>query len=92
MELLEICKQAKAIAPKIGILDTNTKNQALLAVADFLVKEQNSILDANKIDIENGKKNHILFVSTMLRQNKLCILTDTIFCVSQWKRYRKRKH
>ena len=36
MELLEICKQAKAIAPKIGILDTNTKNQALLAVADFL--------------------------------------------------------
>ena len=49
MELLEICKQAKAIAPKIGILDTNTKNQALLAVADFLVKEQNSILDANKI-------------------------------------------
>lgn len=59
MELLDICKQAKAIAPKIGILDTNTKNQALLAVADFLVKEQNSILDANKIDIENGKKNHM---------------------------------
>lgn len=59
MELLEICKQAKAIAPKIGILDTNTKNQALLAVADFLVKEQNSILYANKIDIENGKKNHM---------------------------------
>jgi len=23
------------------------------------VKEQNSILDANKIDIENGKKNHM---------------------------------
>ena len=59
MELLDICKQAKKIAPKIGILDTNTKNQALLAVADFLVKEQNSILDANKIDIENGKKNHM---------------------------------
>ena len=59
MELLEICKQAKKIAPKIGILDTNTKNQTLLTVADFLVKEQNFILDANKIDIENGKKNHM---------------------------------
>lgn len=59
MELLDICKQAKKIAPKIGILDTNTKNQTLLTVADFLVKEQNSILDANKIDIENGKKNHM---------------------------------
>ena len=59
MELLNICKQAKKIAPKIGILDTNTKNQTLLTVADFLVKEQNFILDANKIDIENGKKNHM---------------------------------
>ena len=59
MELLDICKQAKRIAPKIGILDTNTKNQTLLTVADFLVKEQNFILDANKIDIENGKKNHM---------------------------------
>ena len=36
MELLDICKQAKKIAPKIGILDTNTKNQTLLTVADFL--------------------------------------------------------
>ena len=59
MELLDICKQAKKFAPKIGILDTNTKNQTLLTVADFLVKEQNVILDANKIDIENGKKNHM---------------------------------
>lgn len=59
MELLDICKQAKKIAPKIGIFDTNTKNQTLLTVADFLVKEQNFILDANKIDIENGKKNHM---------------------------------
>ena len=59
MELLDICKQAKEIAPKIGILDTNTKNQTLLTVADFLVKEQNFILDANKIDIENGEKNHM---------------------------------
>ena len=59
MELLDICKQAKKIAPKIGIPDTNTKNQTLLTVADFLVKEQNFILDANKIDIENGKKNHM---------------------------------
>lgn len=56
MELLDICKQAKAIAPKIGILDTNTKNQALLAVADFLVKEQNSILDANKLILRMVRK------------------------------------
>ncbi len=44
---------------KLEYLIQTRKNQALLAVADFLVKEQNSILDANKIDIENGKKNHM---------------------------------
>lgn len=59
MELLEICKQAKEIAPKVGILDTNTKNQTLLAVADGLIAEQDSILEANRIDIENGRKNHM---------------------------------
>ena len=76
MELLDICKQAKAIAPKIGILDTNTKNQALLAVADFLVKEQNSILDANKIDIENGKK--------LPSTPALLALSDTLDCSIDW--------
>ena len=40
MELLEICRRAKAIATKIGLLDTNTNNQALHTVADFLVQEQ----------------------------------------------------
>lgn len=59
MELLEICRRAKAIATKIGILDTNTKNQALHTVADFLVQEQKMILEANRVDIEIGRENHM---------------------------------
>lgn len=59
MELLEICKAAKGIAGKIGILDTNTKNETLLTAAQFLIQEQAAILEANKKDIENGKKNHM---------------------------------
>lgn len=59
MELLEICKNAKAIVTKVGILDTNTKNPALLTTADYLIREQDFIIEANKTDIENGKKNNM---------------------------------
>ena len=59
MELTEICQKAKEISNKVGILDTNTKNQALLAVADALVRKQSYILSENAKDIENGKKNHM---------------------------------
>ena len=81
MELHEICRQAKAVAPKMGILDTDTKNQALLSVADYLVKEQNTILDANRIDIENGKKNHMpegILDRLLLNEARIAQMADGI--------------
>lgn len=59
MELLEICKKAKEISGKIGILDTNTKNKAILAVADALIANASDILAENAKDLENGKKNNM---------------------------------
>lgn len=81
MELHEICRQAKAVATKMGILDTDTKNQALLSVADYLVKEQNTILDANRIDIENGKKNHMpegILDRLLLNEARIAQMADGI--------------
>lgn len=43
---------------KLEYLIQTRKIRQLLAVADFLVKNKIP-LDANKIDIENGKKNHM---------------------------------
>lgn len=57
MELLEICKQAKAIKGTIGILDTNTKNQVLTKVADTLVKDSAYILSENEKDLKCGRTN-----------------------------------
>jgi len=57
MELLEICKQAKAIKGTIGILDTNTKNMVLSKVADTLVKNSAYILAENEKDLKNGRAN-----------------------------------
>ena len=57
MELLEICKQAKAIKGAIGILDTNTKNKVLTKVADALVKDSAYILSENEKDLKKGRSN-----------------------------------
>ena len=57
MELLEICKQAKAKKGAIGILDTNTKNKVLTKVADTLVKDSSYILSENEKDLKNGRAN-----------------------------------
>ena len=59
MELLEICKQAKKVKQQIAVLSTVQKNQALSAVADKLVEKQKKLIDANSIDMENGRKNQM---------------------------------
>lgn len=57
MELLEICQNAKQLTGKMGTLDTNTKNQALLKVADGLLQDTDAILAANQEDVLRGKEN-----------------------------------
>ncbi|MDD6058386.1 MAG: glutamate-5-semialdehyde dehydrogenase [Clostridiales bacterium] len=57
MTLLEICKRAKEVSRKIGNLDTDTKNTALLAVADLLVEEAAKIVEENSKDLERGREN-----------------------------------
>ena len=59
MELLEICKRAKEVKQQIAALSTSQKNDALLAVADKLVAYQEGLIEANAIDIENGRKNQM---------------------------------
>lgn len=57
MELLEICKNAKAAKYAVQKLSTDVKNKALLAVADRLVAEADYIIAANDKDYEAGEKN-----------------------------------
>ncbi|MBO6240833.1 MAG: glutamate-5-semialdehyde dehydrogenase [Butyrivibrio sp.] len=57
MELLDICKNAKAARIDMLKLSTGEKNDALLAVAKGLLADSDKILDANRKDYENGQKN-----------------------------------
>lgn len=46
---------AKDAARKMSIISTETKNNALLAMADALIENKDIILEANLKDMENGK-------------------------------------
>src|SRR4030066_506284 len=54
-ELEEKGKAAKAASKKLAFLSTETKNKALLSIAEALIDKLNEILIANKIDYEKAK-------------------------------------
>lgn len=53
--VIEIAKKASLASRKLSFIDTNTKNNALLAMADALENNKTSILAANAKDVENAK-------------------------------------
>ncbi|MFT8312827.1 MAG: glutamate-5-semialdehyde dehydrogenase [Clostridium sp.] len=54
--VIEKAKNASLAARKLSTLDTNIKNNALIAMAEALEKNKDNILKANSIDVENAKK------------------------------------
>ena len=50
---------AKAAETEMRNLSTNKKNEVLLAVADKLVKDAQTLINANRLDVETGKRNHM---------------------------------
>ena len=52
----ELCLAAKAAARELALLDTGTKDRALLAVADALEARVGEILEANARDLEAGRE------------------------------------
>ena len=55
MTTMELLQQAKAAKWAMNLASTETKNAALLAMADCLLEEQQAILAANALDLEAAK-------------------------------------
>lgn len=53
--LTEMGVKAKAAAAKLGVTGTAVKNEAILQIADELVKNADAILAANDIDMKNAR-------------------------------------
>ena len=79
MELLEICKQAKAIKGSVAILSTNKKNDVLLKVADELEKSSLYLMTENEKDMKNGRANKMsegLLDRLMLTEERIAQMSD----------------
>ncbi len=57
IDMIELGKAAKAASLQLRQLDTETKNNALLAIAESLEKNRESILEANQLDIQAAREN-----------------------------------
>ena len=57
--LTEIGKRAKDAAAKLAVTSTEDKNRILLAMANALRENCDKILEANALDIENGRNNNM---------------------------------
>ncbi len=57
MELINICKNAKAAASALAMLSSTQKDAALHAMADALLEGTPAILQANSVDVANARAN-----------------------------------
>ena len=55
MTTLELLEKARASKGAMSLADTETKNNALLAMADALMEHQQAILTANQADLEDAR-------------------------------------
>ncbi|MGN1280705.1 MAG: glutamate-5-semialdehyde dehydrogenase [Succinivibrio sp.] len=58
-DILELAKRAKKAGYEFSLLDTQTKNQALNAIACELESNRDEIYRANSLDVEKAKENNL---------------------------------
>ena len=58
-QLLDIGKKAKYAASQLSVTKPETKSQALKTASEEILKKEKEIISANKIDIQNAKKNDL---------------------------------
>ena len=80
MTTLEILKNAKAAAPVLAAASTEQKNQALLAMAEALIDNQEAILAANALDMEaaKGTVSDVMLDRLALSESRIAGMADGI--------------
>ena len=59
MNLEVLCKTAHDDRIKVGMLDTDVKNETLRRAADKILSHEEEILAANAVDVTNGKERNM---------------------------------
>ena len=55
----EILEKVKIASKELNILSTIEKNSAIIKIAEALIRNSDKIIEANKLDLENGKKKNL---------------------------------
>ena len=83
---MTIAKRAKTAASGLALLSTQTKNAALVAMADALLKHQVAILKANARDVAMARKKDVsesLIARLALDESKIKKMADSIVSISK---------
>ena len=78
MTTMDILRTAKAASPVLAVADTQTKNQALYAMADALENHCADILSANALDMESAKT-HI----SQVMLDRLLLTESRVFAMAE---------
>ena len=85
MTTLQIMQQAKACCSQLARINTQKKNEALLAMADQLVAHQAQILEANSMDLERakGQISEVMLDRLALSEERIAGMAEGIRQVAQ---------
>lgn len=85
MTTAEILKKAKELSASSAPLDTETKNNAIMLMADALEAAADSILEANRTDVENakGKISEVMIDRLRLDNSRIAAMADGMRKVAQ---------
>lgn len=86
MTVLELGKKAKATGNFLSLITTDEKNKVLIAIADALENHSQRIIEANKMDLENGKQNGLnagLLDRLMLNEERITGIADGVRQVAE---------
>src|SRR5262245_18666046 len=83
--LIDIGKRARGAARTLARVTTVQKNKALHALADALIADQNAILAANALDVDEGKRDGLsesLLDRLMLNEPRLKEIAQNVRLVA----------
>lgn len=80
----QIMEDAKSVSPTLSRIDTETKNKALLAMAEALVAATDVILAANRLDMDKarGKISDVMLDRLALTENRILAMAEGIRAVA----------
>lgn len=80
-DVKNLCLSVRAAAPALGLTDSETRNKALLAMADALAASTDRILAANDRDLKNAAANGVpavMFDRLRLTEARIAAIADAM--------------